>query len=1104
MQNATNGTAATTESTTAPKELRAALRETLRWRCIGPHRGGRVVAVAGDVRDRQVFYFGACAGGVWKTTDGGINWLCVSDGFLKTAAVGAIAASESDPNVVYVGTGETAIRGNVSHGDGVYKSTDGGETWANVGLAPTRHISKIRIHPTNPDVVYVAALGHAWGANAERGVYRSTDGGGTWAHVLSQGPDSGAIDLTLDPRNPRILYAAFWNGRRSPYSLVSGGEGCGLHKSTDGGDSWTEITHNPGLPEGIVGKIGVSVSPARSGRVYAIVEAQDGACFRSDDGGATWTRCSEQGGLRWRAWYYNHIFADATDPDTVYVMNGEAWKSTDGGKTFVTMPTPHGDNHELWIDPADNRRMINGNDGGACVSYNGGDAWSTIINQPTAQFYHVIADDSVPPRIYGSQQDNSALSIPTFSHTGAITETEWFVPGGGESGYIAIDPRDANVIYGGAIGSGAGNGRLTRFDRRTGQVRNITVWPNVNGMGNGANELKYRFQWTFPLFFSPHDAHALYTASNVVHRTTDEGQNWEVVSPDLTRNDVSKMGPSGGPITKDNTGAEVYGTIFALVESPLEAGVFWAGSDDGRVHISRDGCTTWSDITPPNLPEWSLVSVIEASPHEAGGAYLAATRYKMDDCRPLLFKTADYGATWTAINTGLPADAITRVVREDPARPGLLYCGTESGVCVSFDDGGAWHPLTGNFPVVPVHDLIVEGSDLIVATHGRSFWMLDDLSTLREATNLDDDCEAHFFTPRPHLRLKAYQGFGSAPGAAMSYRNAGPLPVTYRRVRGANGEMTDALVNAGENPPAGVIVRYFLPEKPTGAVALAFYDESGAVVRTFNSKAAKDAGIETAHTVGERETGSEEESDNLPAEQGPWLPAEAGLNQFVWDMRYPPATEVPGDTSTKEALAGPLAVPGGYAARLTTGGFSQTVPVVILPDPRFDVAPAAYAAQRDLLLAIRDKLSETQAAILRVRALREQAKAWAGRLKASANGVGEIAAAARALDEKLRPIEDALIRAKADDPRQFPIALNAKLATLSGFVAQADGPPARQHGEVLAELSAAIDAQLAALRHVEEGDIAAFNAHVTGAALPAIAANGAAVTVIPEAALVSD
>ena len=515
----------------------------------------------------------------------------------------------------------------------------------------------------------------------------------------------------------------------------------------------------------------------------------------------------------------------------------------------------------------------------------------------------------------------------------------------------------------------------------------------------------------------------------------------------------------------------------------------------GACIISRDNCATWSEITPPALPEWSLISTIEASPHEAGSAYLAATRYKMDDCRPLLFKTSDYGATWTAINSGLPADAITRVVREDPARRGLLYCGTETGVSVSFDDGGAWEPLTGNFPVVPVHDLIVEGSDLIVATHGRSFWVLDDLTALREATNVADGRGTYLFVPRPHLRLKAYQGFGSAPGTAMSYRNAGPLPVTYRRVQGASGEMEDALVNAGQNPPAGVIVRYFLPEKPTSAVALTFYDEAGNMVRTFNSKAPKDAATETGHGVGEREEGAEEESDNAPAEQGPHLPAEAGLNQFVWDMRYPPATKVPGDTATEEALTGPLAVPGGYAARLTTGGFSQTVPVVILPDPRLHVTDADYTAQRDLLLAIRDKLSETQEAILRVRALREQAKGWAGRLKARANGASEIAAAAHALDAKLRPIEEALVQAKADDPRQFPIALNAKLATLAGFVSQADGPPARQHGEVLAELSAAIDTQLAALRHVEESDIAAFNRRVVDAALPAVAANGGAATV---------
>jgi len=1068
--------------TTAAGEIGTALGNSLTWRSIGPHRGGRVVTVAGDPRDPMTFYFGACAGGVWKTTDGGTNWECVTDGFFKTAAVGALAVSESDPNVLYVGTGEPTIRGNVSHGDGVYKSTDGGKTWANTGLAETRHISKIRIHPTNPDVVYVAALGHAWGPNAERGVYRSTDGGKSWQQILFRSETAGAIDLSIAPGNPRVLYAAFWEGGRTPWSLNSGGPGSSLYKSADGGDTWTELTRNPGLPTGVIGKIGVAVSPAHPERVWALVEAEDGALFRSDDGGATWQRGSEQPGLRWRSWYYNHVIADPQNADTVYVMNGEAWKSTDGGKTFVSFPTPHGDNHDLWIDPQNTRRMINGNDGGACVSFNGTDSFTTIINQPTAQFYHVITDGQKPYRVYGSQQDNSALSLPAFSPTGAITETEWFVPGGGESGYIALLPKNPDIIFGGAIGSGAGNGRLTRFDRRTGQQRNVTVWPHVAGMGNGASELKYRFQWTFPLMFSPHDPDALYTASNVVHCSRDEGGSWEVISPDLTRADVTKMAPSGGPITKDNTGAEVYGTIFALVESPREAGIFWAGSDDGLIHLSRDGGANWTNVTPKEMPEWALVSMIEASPHDPATAYIAVTRYKHDDCRPLLYKTSDYGATWTAINDGLPADAITRVVREDPSQRGLLYCGTETGVFVSFDNGAHWQSFQSNLPVCPIHDLYIEDSDLIAATHGRSFWVLDDLEPLRQYALQGvrgGENAAHLFTPRTHVRLRASRGFGSAPGTAMSYRNAGPLPITYRRRTKADGTTEDVLINAGQNPPDGVIVRYFLPKAPEGRVTLTFLDGAGKEIRTFSSKTPK--AIAPSEEV--REAGAEEESAPQ-TEQGPWLPATPGLHTFIWDTQYPPATKVPGDTATEEALAGPQAVPGQYTARLTVGDVTQTVAVIIASDPRVTASTADAQAQFDLLLAIRDKLSETHDAILAIREMRTQAKDWARRL--TGQGDTEAVAAARAINAKLAPIEAALIQAKAADPRQFPIALNGKLATLAGFAAGVDAAPTRQTGEVFAELSALIDAQLAQVREIVAAEVTAFNGHMHVAALPTV------------------
>ena len=653
---------------------------SLEWRCIGPHRGGRVVAVTGDVSDPMTYYFGACAGGVWKTVDGGTTWRNVSDGFFNTAAVGAIQVAASDPNVIYVGTGEATIRGNVSHGDGVYKSTDGGKTWRNMGLKNTRHIGKIRIHPQNPEIVYVAAFGHAWGESPERGVYRSKDGGETWELVLHKSTRAGSHDITMDPNNPRVLYAAIWQAQRYPHQLISGGPDSGLWKTTDGGDTWTELTHKPGLPEGVIGKIGLAASPARTDRVWAIVEAEDGGLFRTDDGGESWERVNDAPFLRTRAWYYCHLIADPQDAETIWGLDYQVWKSTDGGRNFTQYPSQHGDEHDLWIHPSNTQIMIKGDDGGACVSYTGGASWSTIYNQPTAQMYHATTDSRFPYRVYGSQQDNTAISLPSATVDGAIHERDWFEPGGGESGYIGVKHDDPDlVVASGPIGPRAFNDRMLLYNHRTGQRRNITVWPELYGWALGSGSLKYRFQWTFPIFFSKHDPNTLYVAGNRIFRSTDLGTNWEAISPDLTRNDMTRLQPSGGPITRDNTGAEVYCTIFALAESPHKAGVFWAGSDDGLVHLSEDGGATWTNITPSDLPEWALISIIEPSPHDPATAYVAATRYKHDDTKPYLFKTTDSGKTWTKITNGIPADDFTRVIREDPAQRGLLYAGTEIG-----------------------------------------------------------------------------------------------------------------------------------------------------------------------------------------------------------------------------------------------------------------------------------------------------------------------------------------------------------------------------------------------------------------------------------------
>jgi photosystem II stability/assembly factor-like uncharacterized protein len=1047
--------------------IQQSILDGLTLRMIGPHRGGRVVAVAGHPTEPGTFYFGACAGGVWQTTDAGSTWRNISDGYFNTSAIGALAVSPSDPNVIYAGTGETAIRGNVSHGDGVYKSTDGGRTWRDIGLSETRHIGRIRIHPTNPDLVYVAALGNAWKPNPDRGVYRSIDGGETWELVLHKSPQAGAVDLTMNPNNPRILFASIWQAQRYPYKLESGGPESGIWRSTDGGDTWTEVTRNPGLPEGTIGKIGVALSPAKSNRVWALVEAEDGSLFRSDDCGETWQRLSEQDGLRWRAWYYMHIYADPVDENSVWVLNGSCWKSVDGGGNFFTVPTPHGDNHDLWIDPANTQRLIEGNDGGACVSFNGGVSWSSIYNQPTAQFYHVTTDNRTPYRVYGSQQDNSAISLPHKSINGAITEAEWFVPGGGESGYIAIRPDNPDVVYAGAIGSGEGSGRLTRYDRATQTVRNITVWPHDPGFAEGANTLRYRFQWTFPIEISPHDPNVLYVASNHLHRSTDEGMSWETITPDLTRNDPEKLQASGGPLTKDNTGAETYCTIFAFKESPHEQGVFWVGTDDGLVKISRDGGESWTDITPAGLPEWALISIIDLSAHDAGTAYIAATRYKLGDLAPYLFKTSDYGASWTKITGGIPEDEFTRVIREDPKQQGLLFAGTETCIYVSFDDGTNWHCLKGNFPVTPVHDLIVKDDHLVVATHGRSFWVLDDLSPLRETSSGCIESNQHLFEPLDTERVRVYQGFGNAPTSDfVNYRMTNPLVMAYEWGEDKQGNPIEKPLTAGQNPPSGVMIHYLLPDDFEAEISLEIRDSQGNVVRSFFSEK------------------PESEEEDVP--KPPRLSKHAGLNRFTWDMRYAPATAVPGDAGTKNYLDGPVAVPGRYSVTLRAGDTEQTAGFQILKDRRISVTQEDLDEQFGLLLRIRDLLSETNETILKLRNVREQIESWRGRWDENDGDVANLRSRASEIRDRLTEIELELIQPKAESSLQFPEGLNAKLAKLAAFVDLDDARPTKQAGEYFDWVSDQINSHLTRYHTIITEEVGNLNDHIREAKLPLI------------------
>ena len=840
------------------------LLKSLQYRSIGPYRGGRSAAVAGVPSQPFVFYYGATGGGVWKTTDGGINWESVSDNSVfGTGSVGAIAVADSDPNTIYVGMGESPIRGNVSHGDGVYKSNDAGKTWKRVGLEDTRQIPRIRVHPKNPDLVYVAALGHVWGPNEQRGVFRSKDGGKTWEKILSRGNKAGAIDLLLDPTNPNIIYAGFWEVYRKPWTLESGGPGSGIFKSTDGGDTWNELTRNPGMPKGMVGKVGIAVSPANPERIWAIVEAEDGGVFRSDNGGNTWTKVNEERRLRQRAWYYTRIYADPKNADSVYVLNVGFFRSNDGGRTYSGIGVPHGDNHDLWIAPDDPNRMIQSNDGGANVSYNGGRSW-TEQDQPTAQFYRVALDNDFPYNVYGAQQDNSTVRIASRTTEGGIGTSDWWDVGGGESGWIAPSPKDSNIVFAGSYG-----GLTTRFDKRTGQQRDINPYPN-NPMGAGADVLKYRFQWNFPLLFSPHDPNKLYTAANVLFMSMDEGSSWQIISPDLTRNDKTKQGASGGPITKDNTSVEYYATIFAVMESPVQAGTIWTGSDDGLVQITRDGGKNWSNVTPSSniMPEWIQINSIEASPHDPGTAYVAATMYKWDDNKPYLYRTSDYGKTWKKITNGIPDTTFTRVIREDPNKRGLLYAGTETGMYVSFDNGDRWQSMQLNLPVVPITDLAIQKreKELVVATQGRSFWILDDLPVLHQmmdAGGFSAASETRLFKPKESYRMPGGGGFPLGPTATV-----------------------------GRNPANGVVVYYSLKAKPTSDVDLEFLDPAGKSIRKFTARVSRQG--EGAASAGAPPAPAGEGGGFGGGGGAPPVPVEVGLNRFVWDTRYPDAVRFPG------------------------------------------------------------------------------------------------------------------------------------------------------------------------------------------------------------------
>ncbi|HEV2748930.1 MAG TPA: glycosyl hydrolase [Gemmatimonadales bacterium] len=992
----------------------------LTWREIGPFRGGRSVAVAGAASRPNEYYMGTTGGGVFKTTSGGETWLPVTDKYYG-GTIGTIAVSASDPDIVYVGTGEYDIRGNVSHGDGVFKSTDAGKTWTFAGLADSRQIARLRIDPRDPNVVYAAVLGHVWAPDSSRGVYKTTDGGAHWRRVLFRNDSTGAIELVPDPSNADVLYAALWQAGRTPWLLSSGGAGSGIFKSTDAGEHWMEITHAPGLPAGIVGNIGLAVSPAKPSRVWALVEADSGGVFRSDDGGATWTRCNEERKLRQRAWYFSRIFADPKDTNRVYVLNVHAFRSDDGGKTFdSTIVTPSTDNHDLWIASNDPQRMIEANDGGASVSINGGHSWLPEA-QPTGQFYHVVTTSDFPYRICGAQQDAGTLCGPS-RLSGGIDIGAWQPVGGGESGYIAVRPDSTNIIFAGSYG-----GRLTRLDTRTMQLRVVSPWPD-NPMGYSAGEIKYRFQWTYPIVLSPHDPNTLYVAAQVLFRSRDDGISWQVISPDLTRHDRRTLGPSGGPITKDQTSVEYYGTIFAVAESPVAKGEIWTGSDDGKIYLTRNGGTTWSDVTPAGMADWMRISIIEPSHVDPGTAFVAANRYQMDDLHPYLYKITDYGKHSTPIVTGISPTEFTRVIREDPERRGLLYVGTERGVWVSFDDGAHWQSLLRNLPAVPVHDLAVKDGDLVAATHGRGFWILDDISSLRQLTPAVVAQGAHLFTPR-HVYRASFSG--------------GPT----------NGAQHDAGPPKAANPRAGAIVYYWLAS-PRQPITLDFLDARGTVIRSFTSR--PDSARDSTAVPGDVE---------VPRRREPRVPNAAGLNTFAWDLRQPDPVAFHGMVLWAGNPVGARVVPGSYAVRLTVNGRSQTRRFTVLRDPRSRATPADVAAQFALLTRINDTLSAANSAVRTIRNVKAQLSAHEAQLPEEARA--EYRGSAAALADSLSRIEEAIyqVRTKAsEDPLNYPIGLNDKLAALANSVGDGTTRPPAQDYAVFDELATRLATQLLALR----------------------------------------
>ncbi len=1013
----------------ASATIDARMFQSLQWRNIGPVRGGRSIAASGVVGRPNEAYFGATGGGLWKTTDYGTTWSPVTDGQIGSSSVGAVAVSETSPDVVFIGMGETCIRGNIMQGDGIYKSSDAGKTWTASGFnTHGQAISKIRIHPTNAEVVFAAVFGNVVTPSAERGVFKSSDGGKTWKKTLFRDDKTAAIDLSIDRRTPNVMYAALWEAYRMSWQMSSGGAGSGLFKSTDGGETWTEITRNTGLPSGVVGRIGVAVSPADSNRVFALVENESGGLFVSDDAGATWKLTSDDRNIRQRAFYYTHVVADTKDRETVWLLNVNMYRSTDSGKTLTNVRAPHGDYHDMWIDPNDAQHLVNANDGGGTVSVNWGTSW-TDEDYQTAQIYRLGVSNTFPYYACGGQQDNTTVCVPISAAPGDLG-LGYFAAGGGESGYVTPHPTTTNLYYSGSQGA-----LITRFDRETGHIRDIQPYPRFFS-GEPAKDLPERWQWTFPIVFDPFDDKSLMIASQHIWKTTDDGQTWTRISPDLTRADPKTLGDSGGPITRDMNGPEIYGTVFAIGPSTVERGLIWTGSDDGLVQVTRDGGKSWNNITPPGIGDFTRISTVEPSPHKskAGTAYVAGKRYLVPpgDRQPYLFKTDDYGKTWKKIVTGIAAHHYTHSIREDPKRPGLLFAGTEHGTYVSFNDGESWQSLRLNMPDTQISDLAVKGDDLIVSTHGRSFWALQNITTLRQLAPETSSAALKVFEPRPAVR---------------AYNRA---DIDYFLTSAADKVVVDVL------------------------------DGTGKVVRTFTGTAEDEKAREKG------DGGGEEGFFGGPPQLPP--PVKAGLNRFTWDLRYPGATAFPGMIIWGgNPRNGPLAVPGKYQVRVTASGQTQTVPLLVEKHPRFEnVSVADLQKQFDFAIEIRDRTSQANEAVVRIRDMKAQI---AERVQKSKNTrlkeIGDL------VTQRLSVVEEEVYQVRnrsGQDPLNYPIKINNRLAALRRSVETGDNPPTDGSREIYTMLSADLQKQLDELAQIEKGDLLNFNKAATALKLGAVAA----------------